>query len=98
MSNLNNDNDIPVNACLVNGMLVFPNEHSRLREGLDPESKWLTDADIAKILRIVCGDLRRATIRCILTMQQKAFERKDSEAIVAFRYLQMKVDAGAINV
>jgi hypothetical protein len=98
MSELEKRGDIPVNALLENGEIVFPMEHSRLREGLDPEAKWLTDAEIAQILRVVCGDMRRAIIRCILSMQQKAHIAKDAEETIRLRYMQMKVDAGAINV
>lgn len=60
--------------------------HESIRTKLDAESVWISDEDIQLILRVACGDRRRAIQKCLLCMWYKAQHEKNAQAAVEFRH------------
>lgn len=72
--------------------------HATIRTKLDAESVWLADEDILRILRVSCGDRRRAVQKCLLCMWYKAQREKNRRAVVEFRHRLTAFEDGRLVV
>ena len=70
----------------------------RLREGIDPLERWFTDEELRNILAICSGMVDRAVVKCLLGIEKKAKERKNSDAVVESRNILRRFEAGLFKV
>lgn len=68
----------------------------KIREALDPNNTLLPDDEIFHILLICGGDLRRATHKCILSIQAKAMKDKNGDLMTWSRGCLRLHEAGLL--
>jgi hypothetical protein len=71
---------------------------SRLREGVDPDSIWYTDAELKHVLQVCSGMVDRAVVKCFLGIIQKAHDKKDGPSVVWARTMLNRFESGFIQI
>ena len=70
---------------LIKKKLCFLGLHQRIRSVLDPDSIYMSDMEIQRILRKTGGREHTSITRIILAMQYKAMKKKNRAALADFR-------------
>lgn len=78
--------------------LIRPGMHQEVREKLDPDSLWMTDDEIQRIIRICPTDNRRIVHKCLLSLYYKAQKKRDRAAIGAARLQLSAFEDGRLVV
>jgi hypothetical protein len=73
---------------------------ARLRKGVDPNSVWFTDEELAHIIRVAGCILDKAVVRCFLGIQQKCRQKNpvDKENLLKTKNQLNYFEAGFIKV
>ena len=65
--------------------IASPEIHLAVRENFDPDTRYLSDADIQKIIRIHYGNEQNIFRQCLLGMSLHAEEKGDMTEATRFR-------------
>lgn len=86
--------DVPVASTLA---LKYSGERARLRKAFDPQSVWLSDIELNRILVVTHGIMENAVRRVLLGILQKAQLRKNRAAVVRTRADMTRFEAGLLE-
>lgn len=86
--------DVPVSPILATR---YSTERERLRRAFDPQSVWLSDIELDRVLVVTNGRMEMAVRRCLLGILQKAQLRKNKAAIVKVRADITRFEAGLLE-
>jgi hypothetical protein len=70
----------------------------RLREKIDPDSKWYTDEELKKILALSAFQLNMTVSRCFLGIQQRARVKSDGATVIWARNQLNRFEAGFLVI
>ena len=72
--------------------------HRKIRENLDPDKEFLSDADVQKVIRMHYGNESSIIRQCILGISLMAEEAGKMEIATAFRKLLFSFEAGNFDI
>lgn len=69
----------------------------RLKEFIDPNGEYFKEEEFLNVLVVCSFMIDRAVVKCLLSLQQRAKDKKDFDKVLWARKILSRVEAGVVR-